>query len=122
MSPGLPGTGIGGLFYILSALWMPACELWRRQRGDAHARWPLVARQFGIAVGIVTSMTGVFWALDAVPMFQQVAAHAAGGHHAMWSLRLSALMVTSGVLGTVLGTVQLVRLCLGLRTVTQPAR
>jgi hypothetical protein len=36
----------------------------------------------------------------------------------MWSLRLSALMVTSGVLGTV----QLVRLCLGLRTVTQPAR
>jgi hypothetical protein len=31
-------------------------------------------------------------------------------------------MVTSGVLGTVLGTVQLVRLCLGLRTVTQPAR
>jgi len=121
MSPGLPGTGIGGLFYILSALWMPVCELWRRSRGDAPGRWPVVARQFGIAVGIVASMSGVFWALDAALMLEQVAAHAAGGHHAMWSLRLSALMVTSGVLGTVLSSMQLVRLCLRLRTVRHPA-
>jgi|SRR5882672_11744369 len=120
MSPGLPGTGIGGLFYILSALWMPVCELWRRRQGDAPSRWPLVARQFGIAVGIVASMTGVFWALDATLMFEQVAAHA-GGQHAMWTLRLSALMVTSGVLSTVLSTMQLVRLCLRLRTVRHSA-
>lgn len=121
MSPGLPGTGIGGLFYILCALWMPVCELWRRSRGEAPARWPLVARQFGIAAGIVASMTGAFWALDAALMLEQVAAYAAGGHHAMWSMRLSALMVTSGVLSTVLSSVQLVRLCLRLRTVRQPA-
>ena len=121
MSPGLPGTGIGGLFYILSALWMPACELWRRRRGDAPARWSLVGKQFGIAIGIVASMTGVFWALDAVPMLQHIAAHAAGGHHATWSLRLSALMVTSGALSTVLGAVQLVRLCLLLHAVRHPA-
>ena len=109
MNPGLPGAGIGGLFYILSALWMPICELWRRRQGNAPGRWPLVAQQFGIAVGIIVAMSGVFWALDTVLMLQQVAAHAAGQMHAMWILRASALAVTSGVLATMLTIVSPVR-------------
>jgi hypothetical protein len=123
MNPGLPGTGIGGLFYILSALWMPVCELWRLRQRDAPRRWPLVAKQFGIAIGIIAAMTGVFWALDSVFMLKQVAAHAAGEAHAMmWSLRLSALVVTSGVLATVLGAVHFVRLCLRLGALRRAAR
>jgi len=122
MNPGLPGAGIGGLFYILSALWMPVCELWRLRRGDAPGRWPLVAQQFGIAVGIIVAMSGVFWALDTVLLLQLVAAHAAGQMHAMWTMRVSALAVTSGVLATVVGTVHVVRLCLRLRTVRHAAR
>ena len=122
MNPGLPGAGIGGLFYILSALWMTICELWRRRQGNVPGRWPLVARQFGIAVGIIVAMSGAFWALDTVLMLQLVAAHAAGQMHAMWILRVSALAVTSGVLATVLGTVHVVRLCLRLRTVRHAAR
>jgi len=122
MNPGLPGTGIGGLFYILSALWMPICEVWRRSQGDAPGQWPLVARQFGIAVGVVAAMTGVFWALDTVFMLNQAAAHAAGKLHVMWSLRVSALLVTSGLLSTVLSAVHLVRLCLRLRTVRSAVR
>ncbi|TMG77895.1 MAG: hypothetical protein E6H75_05300 [Betaproteobacteria bacterium] len=122
MNPGLPGAGIGGLFYVLSALWMPICELLRLRRGQAPGRWPLVAKQFGIAVGIIAAMSGVFWALDTVLILQQVAAHAAGQMHAMWSLRVSALAVTSGVLATVLGAVHVVRLCLRLRTVRHAAR
>ena len=116
MNPGLPGAGIGGLFYVLSALWMPICELWRRWRGGAPGQWLLVARQFAIAVGIVASMTGVFWALDTALMLSQVAEHMAGKAHVMWSLRVSALLVTSGVLAMVLSAVQLVRLYLRLRT------
>jgi hypothetical protein len=112
MNPGLPGTGIGGLFYILVALWMPACEMLRRRQGAAR-RGALVARQFAIAVGVVAAMTGAFWALDMVLMIHRVAEHAAGAHHA-WSLRVSALLVTSGVLATVLGGVEFVRLCLRL--------
>ncbi|HYS50768.1 MAG TPA: hypothetical protein VEM33_02700 [Burkholderiales bacterium] len=122
MNPGLPGAGIGGLFYVLSALWMPICELSRLRRGDARGQWPLVARQFAIAVGIIVAMSGVFWALDTVLMLQQIAAHAAGQMHAMWTLRVSALAVTSGVLATVLGTVHVVRLWLRLRTVRHAAR
>ncbi len=121
MNPGLPGTGIGGLFYILSALWMPICEVWRRWQGDAPRRWPLVARQFAIAVGVVAAMTGVFWALDTF-VLDQVAARAAGKVYLISSLRVSALMVTSGVLVTVLGAVHLVRLCLRLPTVRRVAR
>jgi hypothetical protein len=121
MNPGLPGTGIGGLFYILVALWMPVCEVLRRWQGDATRRGSLVARQFAIAVGVVAVMTGVFWALDAV-LLQRVAAHAAGGHHAVLSLRVSALLVTSSVLATVLATVEFLRLCLRFGTLRHAAR
>jgi len=116
MSPGLPGTGVGGLFYILSALWMPICEVRRRLRGHATREWHLVARQFAIAVGVVAAMTGVFWALDTAVLLHQIAAHVVGKGYEMWSLRVSALIVTSGVLAAVISTVHLVRLYLGLRT------
>jgi hypothetical protein len=122
MNPGLPGTGIGGLFYILSALWMPICEARRRWRGDAAGRWTVVARQFAIAVGVVAAMSGVFWALDTLLALDQIAAHVAGRQHAAWTLRVSALLVTSGVLAAVLGGVQLARLCLKLRTLRPAAR
>jgi hypothetical protein len=122
MNPGLPGTGIGGLFYILSALWMPICEVWRRSRGDAPRHWLLVARQFAIAVGVVAAMSGVFWALDTALMLREVAAHAAGTGHLILSVRVSALVVTSGVLVSVISTVHLVRVCLRLRTVRPAVR
>jgi len=122
VNPGLPGTGIGGLFYILSALWMPVCEIRRRVRGRPPRAWPLVARQFAIAVGVVTAMTAVFWALDTAVLLHQIAAHAVGKGHEAWSLRVSALMVTSGALATVLVAVHVLRLCLRLRTVRPAAR
>lgn len=121
MSPGLPGTGIGGLFYILSALWMPVCEMRRRWQGDAARQWRFVGRQFTNAVGIVAVMTGVFWGLDTVFMLDQIA-HAAGKTYVMESFRVSAVLATSGVLAAVLGAVHVVRLCLWLRTVRAAAR
>jgi len=123
MNPGLPGTGIGGLFYILVALWMPACEALRRWQGGATSRGALVARQFAIAVGVVAAMSGVFWGLDIVLMLDRVAAHAgSGAHAAVFNMRVSALLLTSGVLATVLGTVEFVRLYLRLETTRRSAR
>jgi len=115
MNPGLPGTGIGGLFYTVCALWMPVCEIWRWLRGDATSHWPLVARQFAIAVGVIAAMTGVFWALDTTFMLQQAAKHTAGKVDAALSLRISALLMTSAVLATLLSVVHLTRLLLWLR-------
>ena len=117
MTPGLPGTGIGGLFYICSALLMPLCELRRRLRGNAPRRGALVAMQFLIATGVVTAMTGVFWGLDSVFTLNAVAAHVASLEvmTGSMSLRISALLMTSGVLGAVLGSVQVARLVVRLR-------
>ena len=117
MNPGLPGTGIGGLFYILTALWMPVCEIWRRSRGDATGRWPLVAKQFAIALGVLAAMSGVFWALDSAFMLHETVQHAAGKAPAAWSMRISALLTTAGVLVTLLGAVHLTRLFFWLRSV-----
>ena len=53
-SAGLPGTGVGGLFYVLLALWMPVRELWAtaRGRGD-RARWRAALVQSALAWGVV---------------------------------------------------------------------
>ena len=122
MNPGLPGTGIGGLFYILSALWMPVCEIWRRCRGNATGRWPVVAKQFAIAFGVITAMTGVFWVLDIAFMLHQVAKPAAATEHATRSFHLSALLMTTGVLVMLLSALHLLRLYLWLRSVRSAGR
>lgn len=65
MAAGMPGAGIGGIFYILSALLMPFRELARMARGDAGAgsaaRWRAIALQVSLALGIVAALwlTGV---------------------------------------------------------------
>ncbi len=51
---GLPGTGLGGLFYILLALAMPLVELYRTARGRSSVgRWREVGTQFALACGIL---------------------------------------------------------------------
>jgi hypothetical protein len=57
MNAGLPGTGLGGLFYVLLALWMPVAELYATLRGRSSvARWRLVLRQLLLACGIVLAV------------------------------------------------------------------
>ena len=57
MSAGLPGLGLGGLFFILSALLGPFVELVRTARGRSSiAAWRSVGRQFAMALAIITAM------------------------------------------------------------------
>lgn len=57
MSAGLPGLGLGGLFFIFSALVAPIPELWRTLRGRSDlAAWRVVGRQFAQAVLMVAVM------------------------------------------------------------------
>ncbi len=54
MFAGLPGIGVGTLFYVLSAFWMPLHELPRLLRGESSVeRWRLIARQLVFATGII---------------------------------------------------------------------
>ena len=62
MAAGLPGTGIGGLFFILSAFFMIIVELQRTIRGKSSlARWRIVGRHAGVAAAMVASVTATIW-------------------------------------------------------------
>jgi hypothetical protein len=58
MFAGLPGIGVGTLFYVLMAVWMPFRELPRLFAGKSSvAQWQLIARQLFYASGIVATVT-----------------------------------------------------------------
>jgi hypothetical protein len=57
MFAGLPGIGVGTLFYVLLALWMPFRELPRLLNGTSSAaQWRLIAQQLLFASGIVVTV------------------------------------------------------------------
>lgn len=60
MVVGVPGTGIGGLFYLIMACSMPFFEAYRWLRGErapGKARWRFIAGQLGLMGSIVAAMT-----------------------------------------------------------------
>lgn len=64
MMVGIPGAGIGGLFYILNALWMPFHEARLAIQGRSSLeRWRMVKRQVTIALGILASLGVTGWLL-----------------------------------------------------------
>jgi hypothetical protein len=57
MSAGLPGLGLGGLFFIFSALLAPFPELWRTLRGRSDlASWKVIGRQLAQALAMVAAI------------------------------------------------------------------
>jgi hypothetical protein len=57
MSAGLPGLGLGGLFFIFSALLAPFPELWRTLRGRSDlAAWKAIGRQLAQALAMVAAI------------------------------------------------------------------
>ena len=62
MTAGLPGSGIGGLFYIVCALLMPFIEFGQTLRGRSNPeRWKNVARHSGLAWAIVVVVERSVW-------------------------------------------------------------
>jgi hypothetical protein len=57
MSAGLPGLGLGGLFFIFSALLAPFPELWRTLHGRSDlASWKAIGRQLVQALTMVAAI------------------------------------------------------------------
>ena len=120
MAAGLPGVGIGALFFIVSALLMPVFELARTLAGRGSvARWRFVGRQGAIALGIVVAIVGSMWCVGAVaasqgPGAQQWDPPAAGSF-------LGVLLL----LGVILGSAGVLRLIFGrtaaARSLSHPA-
>ncbi len=59
MTVGIPGTGLGGLFYFLLVAFMPFRELYlTARRRSSFARW----RSVGFHLLVLAGMLGVLWA------------------------------------------------------------
>jgi hypothetical protein len=57
VSAGLPGLGLGGLFFIFSALLAPFRQLWRTFRGRSRSDdWAMIGRQFAQAAVMVAAI------------------------------------------------------------------
>jgi hypothetical protein len=119
MNAGLPGTGIGGLFYLLSALWAPVDALGRmaRGRGD-EVRWGLVLRQTTIALSIIGALWATGWGFGyllsersggIVPGIARLAPATPVEN----VIVMAAVLGTLGILGLVLLMVQVLRLTVG---------
>jgi hypothetical protein len=64
MVAGLPGTGIGGIYYILLAFIMPFWELVRLLRGQSSLkRWIMILKQVTNAAGILGGVYLTGWIL-----------------------------------------------------------
>lgn len=130
MTAGIPGAGIGGLFYLLSALGMPFHELWVALRGRSTVSgWCLVKRQASLAVCILASIGGTAWFLSAVFQAVSRSAMSAGagpyiGEQAELPrlLSYSAFALTLTTLGMILTSVQLLRFVVSSRRVAHRPR
>jgi hypothetical protein len=115
MSPGLPGAGIGGIFYLVAALLAPFCEAMRTIRGKGSRRqWRLVLRHFLLAVSILTMLWITAWAagliLTSTVVTQHLGATASGLETEVITQRIA--MSTLTALALVLASVEVLRLLL----------
>jgi hypothetical protein len=62
MTAGVPGTGIGGLFYLTAALLLPLRGLVSRARG-ARVSWKAIAGKAALAAGVFLGIWLTGWLL-----------------------------------------------------------
>jgi hypothetical protein len=119
MSVGIPGTGIGGLFYLISGLLIPATEILagaRKKKRRAKA-WRLVVRQTFLVMGILAGIWITGWLLgllisrpagasDGLDRTAPVA-----GTGPLWGA--AAVLVGLAMLGLVLSAVETARFVFG---------
>jgi hypothetical protein len=114
MSAGLPGLGLGGLFFIFSALLAPFPELWRTLRGRSDlASWRVIGRQMAQALAMVA-------AIDLTLRLTYVVLSAAGvgdppAADEATVLPLNLIGITTGLLVLVLCSAKLAELALRVR-------
>lgn len=118
MFAGLPGIGVGTLFYILTALWMPVHELGRLAAGrSSAARWRLIAVQVIYACGVIVSIMVadrvMLWIMGGMApgsFSPALLVHRQLGSHAPHSVMAAPIVASILLLAGVLVVVELSRL------------
>jgi hypothetical protein len=113
MTPGLPGAGIGGIFYLVAALLAPLCEAVRTIRGQgSRRRWRSVLNPFLLAVSILALLWLTAWTAGVIFTSRVVTQHlgvtADGLQTEVISRRIALSTIT--VLALVLASVEVLSL------------
>jgi len=121
MAAGIPGAGIGGLFYLASTFLLPFRSLWRRLRGRPDT---LTARDLAwhlaLAGGIIVGIWVAGWLLGLVVPDGLMPGRAASGsgtgvRDGGSVIRVAAIAAGFLTLGAVLAGVEVARLLTGRR-------
>jgi hypothetical protein len=111
MTPGVPGAGIGGLFYLASTLLLPFRSLMRRLRGKPD---PVSSRQMrhnvAMAGGVVAGLWVVGWLLAFIVPDEMVNTPSGGTVPMRTILPVATFATAVATLLLVLGTVEIARL------------
>ena len=114
MTVGLPGAGIGGVFYMLSALAMPLREVLRGASERPVGAWRAVFTQLALTGGILAGMGATGWLIatvfTSVRAIMPVAMLPSHGLPTGNVLRAAMFVLTIGTLVAVLIAVELLRL------------
>jgi hypothetical protein len=104
MTAGVPGFGLGGVFFIISALLAPFRELMMTARGrSSRARWSSVGGQLLIALAMISAVGAMLGLVGLVS--------AAGPLQGLMSFHLLPLTGTGALLVFILVVAKLVQLC-----------
>lgn len=118
MFAGLPGIGVGTLFYIITALWMPVREFGLLVRGRSSlARWRVVGTQVVYACSVILSIMIadriLMWVMGGMApgsFSPALLLNRQLGAHAPRSIMAAPIMASILLLGGVLLVVELSRL------------
>ena len=116
MNAGLPGAGIGGLFYLASTILLPIRSAWRRLRGRPDG---VSVRQhlhhLGMVLGIVAGLWCAGWLLAFVAPIDLLTAGPPGAAHGPARIGRTVIPAATFAIGVatlllILGAVELARL------------
>ena len=117
MSVGLPGLGLGGLFFVISALLAPLFELPRVARGrSSAAAWRQIGRQFALALAMIVAVDLALRALLLV---------SGGDPHGLMAIPIAPIGFTSALLAAVVLAAKATQLAMRVRRhrhAVKPAR
>lgn len=114
MTAGLPGAGIGGLFYLAATITLPFRSLWRRVRGRPDLiPWRHQVHNVAMAVGIIAGLWVAGWLLGfVVPdamLKPGIAARAGAGPSLRTVIPAATFAAAIGTLAMVLAAVEVAR-------------
>jgi arginine exporter protein ArgO len=109
---GLPGTGLGGIFYILLICWMAARETWLLSKGASRAaHWTKIARFATLATCIIAALWAEGWLLErAILMLSGFDGNWGDRHHVLRALTPAVAATPFFLLAILLGGMHITRL------------